>query len=372
LPVEASNTARPLDWRPSVQSFISECMQSTVYVLAQLNIRDRPRYDAYAGRFLGAIAAAGGTLLASDEKPERLEGSWLHEKVVLLEFPSEAAVRAWERSDVYRELATERRASSEGPIVLFRRFAARARYDRIGAGYSRVRAEDPQLRAAIHAALGNARTVLNVGAGAGSYEPRDRHVLAVEPSDVMVAQRPSDAAPALRASAEELPLRDRCVEAAMTVLSLHHWDAGQERGVREMRRVARGPVVIVTIDPRVSATMWLLRDYLPEVAQLDFRIFPLPETIASWLGGDVRIDPLPVPRDTPDWMLLSYWAHPERVLDSDARAATSGFARMPPAVVARVVADVRRDLEDGSWDRKYGALRTLSACDVGLRLICAT
>jgi uncharacterized protein (DUF1330 family) len=347
-------------------------MSSTVYVLAQLRIHDRTRYDAYARRFLSAIAASGGKLLVADERPEVLEGSWPDDKVVLLEFPNEATLRALERSDVYRELAGERHASTKGSVLLLHRFGLPARYDRIGAGYARVRAEDPSLRAAVVSALGEARTVLNVGAGAGSYEPRDRAVLAVEPSDVMAAQRPADAAPALRAFAEELPLRDRSFDAAMAILSLHHWDAGQERGVREMRRVARGPVVIVTIDPRLSGTMWLLRDYLPEVAQLDFRIFPPPETIAEWLGGDVHIESVPISRDTPDWMLLSYWAHPERVLDSEARAATSGFARMPPAVVDRVVEAVRRDLSDASWDRKYGALRGLNSYDAGLRLITAT
>jgi PAS domain S-box-containing protein len=167
---------------------------------------------------------------------------------------------------------------------------------------------------------------------------------------------------------------DGAVDAAMAILTLHHWDAGQERGVRELRRVARGPVVIVTFDPRVSNAMWLMADYLPEVAELDARIFPLPETIAGWLerGADrVRIEPLPLARDTPDWMLGSYWAHPERVLDEAARAATSGFARMPKDVVDRVVTDVQRDLADGAWEQKHGYLLALEAFDVGLRLIVA-
>src|SRR4051812_6372531 len=151
-----------------------------------------------------------------------------------------------------------------------------ARYDRIGRGYAGTRREDPQLRARIHAALGGARTVVNVGAGAGSYEPRDRHVIAVEPSDVMAAQRPPELAPAIRAGAEALPLHDASVDAAMAVITLHHWDRGRERGVRELRRVARGPVVIVTFDPEVSGEMWLMADYLPEVAELDRRIFPSP------------------------------------------------------------------------------------------------
>jgi SAM-dependent methyltransferase len=245
------------------------------------------------------------------------------------------------------------------------------RYDAIGGGYARVRREDPRIRARVIGALGNARSVVNVGAGAGSYEPNDRHVIAIEPSDRMAAQRPRELAPAIRANAHDLPLRNASVDAAMTILSLHHWDDAQERGVRELRRVARGPVVILTYDARISRTMWLMADYLPEVAELDDRIFPAPERIAAWLGGNVAIEAVPSACDTPDWMLGSYWAHPERVLDAEARAATSGFARMSAGVVERVVAAVTRDLQDGSWDRRYGALRALAELDVGLRLIIA-
>lgn len=246
-----------------------------------------------------------------------------------------------------------------------------ARYDTIGTSYAGTRREDPRLRARIHAALGDARSVVNVGAGAGSYEPRDRHVVAIEPSDVMAAQRPRELAPAIRASAGALPLRDGAVDAAMAVVTIHHWDAEREAGVRELRRVARGPVVIVTYDPRVSGEMWLVADYLPEVAALDHAIFPVPELVAEWLGDDVRVEALPVPRDCVDWMLGSFWAHPERVLDPVARANTSGFARMEAAVVDRVVADVGRDLASGAWDARWGALRELDEFDAGLRLIVA-
>jgi SAM-dependent methyltransferase len=247
---------------------------------------------------------------------------------------------------------------------------ATTRYDAIGAGYAGTRREDPALRERIHAALGDARTVVNVGAGTGSYEPTDRHVIAIEPSDVMAGQRPAGAAPALRATAAALPLRDGGVDAAMAVLTVHHWDDAQERGVRELRRVARGPVVIVSYDPAVCAGMWLM-DYLPEIAALDRRSFPPPATLAAWLGGAVRIEPVLSARDTPDWNLGSFWAHPERVLDPAARAATSGFARMPPAVVERAVAAVERDLASGAWDARHGHLRALAAYDAGLRLIVA-
>jgi len=244
-----------------------------------------------------------------------------------------------------------------------------ARYDQIGFGYARLRREDPGFRARIAAALGSARSVVNVGAGTGSYEPRDRRVVPIEPSAVMMAQRPPDLATAVRASAGRLPLRDRSVDAAMAILSVHHWEAEQEAGVLEMRRVARGPVVILTYDAAVSGAMWLMAEYLPEVATLDRRIFPSLDRLTEWLGGAVRVEDVVIPRDTPDWMLGAFWAHPERVLDPAARAATSGFARMPAAVVARVEAAVRRDLASGAWDVRHGPLRTLDACDVGLRLV---
>jgi SAM-dependent methyltransferase len=246
------------------------------------------------------------------------------------------------------------------------------RYEQIGRGYVLTRREDPAFARRIAAALGKSRTVVNVGAGSGSYEPRDRHVIAIEPSDVMAAQRPQELPAAIRAAAGDLPLRDQSVDAAMAILTIHHWDAEQERGVRELRRVARGPVVIVTYDHRFSNEMWLMKDYLPEVAELDRRIFPSVGLIATWLGGSTVVETLEISRHTPDWMLGSFWAHPERVLDPGARAATSGFARMDPGVVERVVRSVRRDLESGAWDQRHGHLRQRERLDVGLRLIINT
>jgi SAM-dependent methyltransferase len=243
------------------------------------------------------------------------------------------------------------------------------RYDAIGGGYARTRRRDPALAARNDAALGDARTVVDVGAGTGSYEPEGRHVVAIEPSDVMAAQRPRDLAPAIRAVAADLPLRDGAVDAAQAVLTIHHWGETVERGVRELRRVARGPVVIVTFDAEVSARMWLVNDYLPEVAAQDRQDFPAMAQLAEWLGPRTRVETVPVARDTPDWTFASFWAHPERVLDDAARAATSGFARLDPAVDARVVAALRRDLADGTWDARHGRLRALDAYDAGLRLV---
>ncbi len=246
------------------------------------------------------------------------------------------------------------------------------RYDSIGHRYSTTRREEPRFARLIADALGGSRSVVNVGAGTGSYEPRDRYVVAIEPSDVMAAQRPRDLAPAVRADAHRLPLRDGATDAAMSVLSLHHWDQHQEEGVRELRRVARGPVVILTCDPHVSGEMWLMKDYLREVAELDRRIFPSMDRLASWLGGTTRIESVPVPRDTCDWMLMSFWAHPERVLDASAREGTSGFARMDRDAVERVVGAVERDLSSGAWDARHGHLRRLHEHDAGLRLVVNT
>lgn len=244
-------------------------------------------------------------------------------------------------------------------------------YDHIGHNYANRRREDPALKERIRALLGDARTVVNVGAGAGSYEPTDRTVIAVEPSGVMAAQRPADR-PAVRGTADALPLHDQSVDAAMTVISLHHWFPDQERGIRELCRVARGAVVIVTVCPEASGRMWLMADYLYEVRDLDHRIFPTMEVLQGWLDRPSQVEVIPVARDTPDHTLMSFWAHPERVLDPGARAATSGFARQPPEVVDRVVAAVSADLESGEWDARYGHLRSLESFDAGLRIVVAS
>jgi SAM-dependent methyltransferase len=247
-----------------------------------------------------------------------------------------------------------------------------ARYDKIGHGYSSRRGEDASLKSKIIAGLGKAKTVVNIGAGTGSYEPSDRMVVPVEPSEVMIRQRSPRSLPAVRATADALPFHDKVFDAAMAVLSLHHWNPHQREGILEMKRVAIDHVVIVTIDPRVSRRMWLMADYFPEVASLDDAIFPFPETIAEWLGCKTTIESIAVSRHTPDGTLISFWAHPERVLDAAARAATSGFARQADDVVQRVVSDVTRDLQNGRWDERHGYLRDLEEFDVGLRMIVAT
>jgi SAM-dependent methyltransferase len=242
------------------------------------------------------------------------------------------------------------------------------RYDEIGRTYAERRRADPRIAAPIHAALGDARSVVNVGAGTGNYEPLDREVIAIEPSQVMAAQRPPELPRAIEASAESLPLADASVDAAMAVLTIHHW-TDAEAGVRELRRVARDRIVIVTIDLEVAAQMWLFAEYVPEIAERDRSEFPAIEIVAGWLGPESRVEIIPVPRDCTDGFLLSFWSNPERVLDPQARAATSGFARLDPAVEARAIERLAADLASGAWDERHGHLRELAGYDAGLRLV---
>lgn len=242
------------------------------------------------------------------------------------------------------------------------------RYDRIGQEYARQRREDPAFKARIVEALGPAQSVLNVGAGSGNYEPEDRYVVAVEPSSVMAVQRPPDR-PAVRAKAQALPFHDQSFDAAMGVLTLHHWHPDQQAGIRELCRISRDRIVLMTIDAAVSAKMWLMADYLHEVRDMDLEIFPAPEHIQEWLDRPSTVEVLPISRNTPDHALTAFWAHPEWVLDAASRAATSGFARQPEDVVQRVVSDVERDLDNGTWEARHGHLRKLDHYDGGIRLI---
>lgn len=186
-------------------------------------------------------------------------------------------------------------------------------YDRIGLSYSGVRRADPRFEAAIWSALGDARSVLNVGAGAGSYEPLDRDVIAVEPSAVMIAQRPSSAAPAIQGVAESLPLQDKSVDATMGVFTMQHWD-DVELGLAEVLRVTRERIVFLTLEPDVTAGMWLCRDYLPEIVEHDREAFPTIAYLQAALSG-VRVEALPVPNDCADGFCVALWSRPEMHLD---------------------------------------------------------
>jgi SAM-dependent methyltransferase len=240
-------------------------------------------------------------------------------------------------------------------------------YDRIGRTYAAIRQPDPRLAEPIWRALGDARSVVNVGAGTGSYEPPDREVTAVEPSEVMIAQRPPEAAPAVQAVAEDLPFGDNSFDAAMAVLTLHHW-SDVDAGLAEMVRVARRRVVVVTFDFQVANELWTVRDYVSELAVHSLRSLPSLTRVLDALPAP-SAQPLLVPRDCTDRMFATLWARPEQYLDPAVRAATSAWHQLPASVVSRALRQLRADLASGKWDERYGHLRTTPAWDVGLRLI---
>lgn len=218
----------------------------------------------------------------------------------------------------------------------------------------------------MRAAVGSARTVVDVGAGTGSYEQGLPVVLAVEPSPVMIAQRPPGAAPVVRGVAGRLPLRDGAVDAALAVLTVHHWPS-VAAGLAELRRVARRQVVL-TFDPRATAAYWLVAEYVPAVAELDAGRTPPVERVADLLDtADVR--PLPVPADMADGVLAAYWNRPHAYLDPQVRACCSGFAQLDARVVDAGMRALRRDLDSGAWHRRHAGLVTAREFDAGYRLV---
>ncbi len=223
---------------------------------------------------------------------------------------------------------------------------ADAIYDRIGVGYARYRRPDERIAARIGEALGTARSVLNVGAGTGSYEPADRDLIAVEPS------------------AEALPLRDGVVDAAMAILTIHHW-GDWRRGIEEMVRVSRDRVVILTWDPECGG-FWLISEYFPEIASLDREIFPTLAEIRDCLGS-VDVRPVPVPHDCTDGFLGAYWRRPEKYLDPGVRQAMSSFAYIPDAVDR--LQQLRRDLQSGAWHDGHRDVLERTELDLGYRLV---
>lgn len=238
-------------------------------------------------------------------------------------------------------------------------------YDTIGVDYANLRREEPRISAPIHAALGDARTVLNVGAGAGSYEPRDRDVTALEPSAAMIVQRPISAAPVIQGSAESLPFADDNFDAAMAVLTIHHW-RDQAKGLSEMRRVSRGAVVLLTFDP-ANRGPWL-HDYFPDLVTLDEAQMPPIDFYAEQLGT-VEIMPVPVPHDCIDGFLYAYWRRPAAYLDPRIRAGSSSFWKLDG--IKGGLERLAADLESGAWENRYGAVLAMDSFDCGYRLVVA-
>jgi SAM-dependent methyltransferase len=246
-----------------------------------------------------------------------------------------------------------------------------ASYDRWGRGYAARRATDPRITAAIEAALGDARSVVNVGAGTGSYEPADREVVAVEPSAVMIAQRPPGSAAAIQASAEALPLGDDSVDAAMAIFTDHHW-SDRAVGMRELRRVARQRVVVLNIDPAWTERFWLVRDYLPSFMDLvpePYRAEGHWESDLEELLGEVEVRPIPVPHDCRDGFFQAYWRRPEAFLDEAVRNSISVFHVLPGEEVTAAIGRLRADLAAGIWTARNAELLEATELDLGLRLV---
>jgi SAM-dependent methyltransferase len=246
-------------------------------------------------------------------------------------------------------------------------------YDRIGCSYTTTRHPDPRIATAIWDALGDARTVLNVGAGAGAYEPTDREVVALEPSEVMIAQRPHGAAPVVRGRAEELPFADGEFDAVMAVLSDHHW-TDRRQGFAELRRVARHRVVLFNANPGEADLFWLTTEYLPEFLELIPSRFRRRDAWADELRsvlGAVDLAPVPVPHDCTDGFYGAFWRRPDAYLDPDVRTGISVFAQVPSAATDRAIGALRADLETGRWHQRHRALLELSELDLGYYVIVA-
>jgi SAM-dependent methyltransferase len=243
---------------------------------------------------------------------------------------------------------------------------ARVDYERHGRTYAAHRRADPRIAARIHEALGDARTVLNVGAGAGSYEPEDRWVLAVEPSATMRTQRPAGAAPAIAARAEALPLDDGAVDAAMACVTIHHWES-PEAGLAELRRVARGPVVIFTFELDYLPA-WQ-HEFLREAVAQELPRFPAIDDVAAALGGSTRVERIPTPGDCTDGFFEAFWRRPEALLDPAVRSAQSVWALLEPKVEQRIVERLADALDSGAWDAEHSYLREQEDLQGALRLV---
>ncbi len=243
--------------------------------------------------------------------------------------------------------------------------AMAASYDTIGVNYANLRKPDHRIAANIAEALGTAETVLNVGAGAGSYEPADRTITAVEPSAKMIAQRPPSSATVIQGTAEDLPFDDNSFDASMAVLTIHHW-SDQEKGLRELRRVTRNQIVLLTFDPDHRG-YWLL-DYLPQLAELDDKHMPKLADYERWLGS-VEISAVPVPHDCTDGFLAAYWRRPAAYLDPKIRAAISPFWMIDN--VEESLEALKADLDSGAWANNHADLLQQDEHDAGYRLVVA-
>jgi len=239
-------------------------------------------------------------------------------------------------------------------------------YDRIGAGYAAVRLPDPRLAAMIVRAIGDAETVVNVGAGAGSYEPPDRAVVALEPSSVMLAQHGGSRR--VQGAAEHLPFADATFDVALAVLTVHHWE-DLDQGLAELRRVSRRQVIF-TWDPDHRPQLWIAADYVPAIHAMEAARFAYVPHVVAALGAHT-VSTFEIPHDFTDGFQAAFWRRPEMYLDPKVRSASSTFASLPPDEVEPGIERLRSDLESGEWRRKYGDLLSRESVDYGYRLIVA-
>jgi SAM-dependent methyltransferase len=229
-------------------------------------------------------------------------------------------------------------------------------YERGGGDYERRRRGDPRIAAAVHDALGDGRSVLNVGAGAGSYEPQDRYVAAVEPSATMRARRADPLAPAIDATAEQLPFDDQSFDATMAMITVHQW-TDTARGLAELRRVSRGPVVILTFDGDALDRLWL-GEYVPELLDAERLRYPAIEQIRSALGATSEARAVPIPIDCTDDFTEAFYARPEQFLDAEVRRSQSAWGFIEERDAERGLVRLERDLQSGRWDELHGELRS--------------
>jgi SAM-dependent methyltransferase len=242
-----------------------------------------------------------------------------------------------------------------------------ADYGVIGEGYSHFRQPEPRIAAYINDALGSARQVLNVGAGAGSYEPVDRLVVAIEPSAAMRAQRPKHLPLAVDAVAEKIPFTDGYFDASMATFTIHQW-SDLKAGIAEMRRVTRGPIIFLSCDPDLVRQFWL-DEYAPEVLATEARRYPSISTVVSALGGKATVLPIPIPLNCKDGFNEAYYGRPERLLEDGARLACSAWSFVDRSLCDDYIQHLGRDLDEGIWDSKHGYLRNRPEYDGSLRLI---
>ena len=244
-----------------------------------------------------------------------------------------------------------------------------ARYDHLGRSYGVTRRADPRIAKAIGRELEDTRSIVNIGAGTGSYEP-PQTVVAIEPSRTMLGQRPTAAAPAIQAVAEHLPLGDKCVDAALAVLTIHHW-TDVEAGIAEMRRIARRRIVLLTWDPsKMRTDFWLMSEYLPGAAEADARLAVPLDRLTSLLGGAV-VTPVPVPHDCADGFGAAFWRRPAAYLDPAVQAGMSLMTLISPELLRPGLDRLATDLASGRWATEHADLLHLEELDLGYRLVTA-